>query len=89
MINDLESVSRTHLAIQPKPVLERLCVVSFLPVGLLPTTWPLDLPLAVVRSIGRPFGSAAIAEYWSCVVATVNCGKAGMEDKRRNVFTSA
>lgn len=88
MINDFEDMTTTHLAIQPKPLLERLCVVPFLPVGFRPTTWPFGLPLAVVGSIGRPFASAAIAECWSCVVATVSWGKGGMEDKRWNVFYS-
>ena len=62
---------RTYLAIQLKPLLERLCVVSFLPAGLRLVTRPFGLLSAIVESFGRPFTSAAIAEYDSCVVATV------------------
>ena len=89
MIGELGYMTETHLAIQPKLLIERFCVAPFSPVGLRPTTWPFVLPLALFESIGRPFVSAAIAEYCSCVEATVNCGKGGREGKPRIVFTSA
>ena len=72
MVDDLEHTARTYLATQLKPLVERLCVVCFLSAGLRPTIRPFDLVSAIVGSFGRPFTSAAIAEYWSCVVATVS-----------------
>ena len=89
MINDIEGTAGTYLAIQPKPLYKKLCVVSFVPAGLRPTTRPFGLLSAIMESFGRPFVSAAIAEYWSCVVATVNWGKEVVQDKRRNVLYSA
>ena len=75
MIDELEYTTGTHLAIQPKLFIEIFCVASFSPIR--PTTWPFGLPLALFESFGRPLVSAAIAEYCSCVVATVTVGKEG------------